>query len=35
MNKIKQFFINLFTKDLGIKALAIVLAALTVCFINL
>lgn len=35
MKKVKQFFINLFTKDLGIKALAIGLAALTVVFINL
>ena len=35
MKKVKQFFINLFTKDLGIKALAIVLAVLTVFFINM
>ncbi len=35
MKKFKQFLINLFTKDLGLKALAIVLAAATVFFINL
>lgn len=35
MKKIGRFFINLFTKNIGIKLLAIALAALTVVFINI
>ncbi len=35
MKRLKNFIINLFTKDIGIKVLAIVLAALTVVFINM
>ncbi len=34
MNKFGKFLKNLFTKDLGIKALAIVLAVVTVILIN-
>jgi hypothetical protein len=35
MKKIGEFFVNLFTKNIGIKLLAIALSVLTVIFINL
>lgn len=35
MKKIGKFFRDLFTKNIPIKLLAIVLAALTIVFINL
>jgi hypothetical protein len=35
MEKVKEFFVNLFTKNIIIKLLAIVLAVLTTIFINL
>ncbi len=35
MNKIGKFFKDLLTKNIPVKLLAIVLAALTVMFINL
>lgn len=35
MKHFKQFFINVFTKNIPLKILAVVLAALTVMLINL
>lgn len=35
MKKIGKFFAGLFTKNTGIKFLALIVAALTVAFINL
>lgn len=35
MKKFKKFLINVFTKNLGIKLLALVMAALVVVFINI
>ena len=35
MKKIGKFFLNLFTKNIGLKILALVLAAIAVAFINI
>lgn len=35
MKKFKNFFINLFTKHVGIKILAVVVAAFTVLLLNI
>ena len=35
MKKLKEFFVNLFTKNWGIKLLALVLAAAAVVLVNI